>query len=409
MLYHIAGDLLLELLHEEGQLRPGADEAHVALEDVEELGQLIHRALADQGAEPGLAVVHVFAPAGVFAAVHPHGAEFVHVKVLFVLAHTLLPENDGTGGGQLHADGGDQHQRRGQNDEYQRADDIRRPLEEGVAQIVQRNTAQVDERQAVDAVELGVCGHVAHVGRHHGQLGTVLFAGVDDAAHPAAFLGGQGHHHLVRLLAGEDGVQLLVAAAIGQGIPAAALGHVADDPKAQVLIHGDAGQVRLRALAVTHQQHPLLVVAHGAAAPQQQAHGGAFAGEQQGTDGVEEHHRPTGGLAEAQHVDGSHDDQRHQQLQRRHAAGLHMEAHGTKRLVQPCHGEHRQRQGRGHHAQPDIVVQGHAPHAAEQAEAQPVGHKHGQKYGQSIGKDVQLVEQTLIFPHHRVFPSMTDR
>jgi predicted P-loop ATPase len=68
-----------------------------------------------------------------------------------------------------------------------------------------------------------------------------------------------------------------------------------------------------------------------------------------------------------------------------------------------------QRQRRRHHTQPDVVVEGQPLDAAEQAEAQPIGHQHGQKYGQSIGKDVQLVEQTLIFPHHRVFPSMTDR
>ena len=48
MLDHVAGNLFFELLHKEGQLRPRADQAHVALEHIEKLRQLVHGAFADQ-------------------------------------------------------------------------------------------------------------------------------------------------------------------------------------------------------------------------------------------------------------------------------------------------------------------------------------------------------------------------
>ena len=116
-----------------------------------------------------------------------------------------------------------------------------------------------------------------------------------------------------------------------------------------------------------------MIVAHGAVMAQQGAEDGPLAREQQGADGVEERHRPAGGILKAEDVHGGHDDKGHQQVQRRHPARLHMEADGAEGGIQPRHGKHDEREHRRAQPQPHIVAQGHGPVAAEQAEAQPVG------------------------------------
>ena len=128
MLDHVKGHRLLELLHKMGDLRPGADQAHVPFQHVEELGQLVDAALADQAAEPGLAGVGVLGPAGVLAGVYPHAAELVHGEGLFVQAHPLLPEQDRPRAGKPHPDGRDQHDGAGEHDQNKAARHIHGPL-----------------------------------------------------------------------------------------------------------------------------------------------------------------------------------------------------------------------------------------------------------------------------------------
>src|SRR2546427_5754822 len=48
---HVVRNGLAELVDEEGALRPGADQAHVALQDVDELGQLVQTGAAQEGTD----------------------------------------------------------------------------------------------------------------------------------------------------------------------------------------------------------------------------------------------------------------------------------------------------------------------------------------------------------------------
>ena len=56
---HVERHLVAELLHEMRNFRPRANDAHVAFEHVDELGQFVDGELADQRAEERAAVVFV--------------------------------------------------------------------------------------------------------------------------------------------------------------------------------------------------------------------------------------------------------------------------------------------------------------------------------------------------------------
>ena len=89
--------------------RARPDDAHVAAEDVEELGQLIERGGSQEMAQLGDALlvgqVHTVLVAGI-----GHGAELHEAKRLVALAHALLAEQDGRTNG--YADNQGQHQHR---------------------------------------------------------------------------------------------------------------------------------------------------------------------------------------------------------------------------------------------------------------------------------------------------------
>src|SRR5205823_14332026 len=58
----VAGDVAREQLHELGPLRPGADQAHLALEHVEQLRELVERAAAQEAPDRGAAILPLHAP-----------------------------------------------------------------------------------------------------------------------------------------------------------------------------------------------------------------------------------------------------------------------------------------------------------------------------------------------------------
>ena len=97
----------------------GADEAHFAAEDVEELGEFVDAEAAEPGAEGEDAgvvadfedgAVH-FVLSGEFLAhgfgVGVHGAEFPHHEGLAIASGAFLAEKDGAGRGEANADEGD--------------------------------------------------------------------------------------------------------------------------------------------------------------------------------------------------------------------------------------------------------------------------------------------------------------
>ena len=91
-----------QVLHQQG---PGADDAHVALDDVERLGQLVQGGLPQDAAIP-IEPYLVRQQLAVLVLPVVHGAEFDELKNLFALARPLL----GKEGVAAHEDGSQDHQ-----------------------------------------------------------------------------------------------------------------------------------------------------------------------------------------------------------------------------------------------------------------------------------------------------------
>lgn len=107
-----------------GQRGPGADEAHVAFQDVDKLRELVDGGLPDDLSHPGQAgvvMVAVDAAAGVLR-VHHHRPELQHGVFPVMKSQPGLPENNGALGVQPDRQGGNQADRR-QDDEGCRGDD----------------------------------------------------------------------------------------------------------------------------------------------------------------------------------------------------------------------------------------------------------------------------------------------
>jgi len=94
----VEGDLLFELGGEFGLLGAGPHDAHLAPEDVPELGYLIEAELAEDGADRGYEVGIVIGEAGfrVFAVFH--GAELVHCEGFAAKSRAGLTEEHGESG-----------------------------------------------------------------------------------------------------------------------------------------------------------------------------------------------------------------------------------------------------------------------------------------------------------------------
>src|SRR6185437_12664432 len=106
-------------------MRAGADDAHAPLQHIDELGQLIERVPAQEGADAGntgIALVRLADGVAIFA--HAHRTEFIDEDLLAVEAVAALLENDGAGRIQLDGDGDEQQERSDQHQDEQREDDI---------------------------------------------------------------------------------------------------------------------------------------------------------------------------------------------------------------------------------------------------------------------------------------------
>jgi hypothetical protein len=139
---HVPG----EADHVLGPFGPGADQAHLAAQHVDELRQLVERGAPEPSSNRRAAIV-VLHPAGCGArrgreplrlrAPFPHRAELEHREFLAVPPDSALAIKEGTRRAHLHQEGdGDQH--RAQQDQQQhRADTVEHVLhrEAGAARI----------------------------------------------------------------------------------------------------------------------------------------------------------------------------------------------------------------------------------------------------------------------------------
>src|SRR5579859_4477624 len=106
----VAGYLAHEALDELGPLRPRPDQAHVAAEHVQQLGELVQGGVAQEAPDRGAPVLAFDAAGRRARGGHEraprrggaHGAELEDVEHVAVTAHPPLAEQDGTGRGQSH-------------------------------------------------------------------------------------------------------------------------------------------------------------------------------------------------------------------------------------------------------------------------------------------------------------------
>ncbi|MNH09143.1 hypothetical protein D3C79_685870 [compost metagenome] len=111
MAIHIKGDLPLELVDKGTLFRPRPNQAHVPLEDIEELRQLIDAQLADHLAHAGDTHVTVLGElSSSLFRVLAHAAELIDTKIFIPLADTILQEHHGTRALQLYQHSRYQHQ-----------------------------------------------------------------------------------------------------------------------------------------------------------------------------------------------------------------------------------------------------------------------------------------------------------
>lgn len=158
---HVALDEFAVLLVVRDRMGTRADDAHAALQDVDELGQLVERGFADERAERGnAAIATARLPDAVAVLANPHGAEFVDHDFLPVEPVATLLENDRAGRGELHADGDGDQDRPDQEQDEACDDDIADALADaGHAQG--GRLGQRDDGHAVDVIDarLNQVGH----------------------------------------------------------------------------------------------------------------------------------------------------------------------------------------------------------------------------------------------------------
>ena len=135
----VIGDVLLELLHEGHAFGTGTDEAHVALDDVPDLGQLVDAHLADELAHAGHAGVVGGGPDGaVLFGVGTHGAELVDREFLFIQAHAILTVDDRARRFQTDQQGGDEHDGRGRDEQHQGQEQVEGALQAAQAALLKK-------------------------------------------------------------------------------------------------------------------------------------------------------------------------------------------------------------------------------------------------------------------------------
>ena len=152
-----------------------ADDAHAALQHVDELGQFVQRVLAQEGADagdPGIALLRLADLFAVFA--HAHGAELVDQDLLAVEPVAALLEYHRPGRIQLDGNGDEQQQRRDEGEDEQGQDDVACALDEA-GRSGEGGFAHRDDRGAADiaASSLDQVGD-EHVGHEVDGSGGVL-------------------------------------------------------------------------------------------------------------------------------------------------------------------------------------------------------------------------------------------
>src|SRR3990172_97811 len=195
---HIFGDPLSKLLDEDRPFRAGTHQAHLAPQDIEQLGQLIQRGQAQHGANRRSAPVVAGCPnrPGVTLSVVSHGSELQHLKRPAVEAHPLLAVEDRTGRRQLDDGRKRQLRRRRDQEGDARQHDIHDPLGDQVP-TVEGRVLQVHQGKTIKLLHPSAKGHVLVEIGDHLDIHEFLLKAPEDPLHPTIRLEGNCDEELI--------------------------------------------------------------------------------------------------------------------------------------------------------------------------------------------------------------------
>lgn len=183
------GRILLGMLQHMGAR---AYHGHLPQQYVDELGEFVDAGLSDK--VPDFSLARVVGCGLQFVAVHvdTHRTELVAPELFSVLSASLLPEEDGAGGGELDGGTYDEINKREQGaEEAERKDDVERSLQQPVLYLCQGFLADGEDGDIAEHLEVHTAMQVvAHIG-YAVKTDQMVFTVVDDRDYFVAACGRQ--------------------------------------------------------------------------------------------------------------------------------------------------------------------------------------------------------------------------
>lgn len=197
VLDHVERYGFLELFHKVGEFGAWADQAHVAFQDVDELGEFVQAGFSQERADLCSSGVGVCCPGSIFFCVLPHAAEFQHLEFFFLVADSCLFEKDRTGAGSFDTDGDDQ-KKRAEDDEADDADDeIKGSLQDCPAEILQAVDPHIDQFAVADGFNDRIGRNNIIVKWNNRIDYAIPLAGRDNLPEPCMLFRVKGNHYFI--------------------------------------------------------------------------------------------------------------------------------------------------------------------------------------------------------------------
>ncbi len=218
----VVRDLAGELVDVIGALGARADEAHVAAEDVPELGKLVDVPATKEGADAEKA--RVAAGGGVArrvggGGVGSHAAKFVEREGAMAGADAGLAEEDGAAGRfAFDEGGGDENDGGGKNEADERAGDIDGAFERAGEKAVDGEGVDAEDGDASDGLQAEAAEKDVEGARHDFPFDVAALAEIDDALEVGAGEVELGGDEDVGAFALEDVFEVGEGAESGRGI-----------------------------------------------------------------------------------------------------------------------------------------------------------------------------------------------
>lgn len=158
----VPGYLMKELLHEANQLRPRPNNAHIAFQHIEKLGELVKTRFSEEDSNASAARVIWLRmqPIALRRITDSHSSKLVHAKDLSVQPHAILTEQNGPRRAEPHGDRNHGHQWRRQHESKDGENDVESTLQQGISDGFCRGRCYVKDLKAAKLEHSFLDGHV---------------------------------------------------------------------------------------------------------------------------------------------------------------------------------------------------------------------------------------------------------